>query len=333
LCRTINGYTNQIRDETMNSTVEISVVIPVYNNENTLIELARRLSSTLDAISKEYEIIFINDGSRDNSNRILRDIAHKQANFKVITLSRNFGQHPAICAGFEHARGEITVLMDADLQDTPEDIPSLIDKLKDSNADIVYTIKKSGDKLISNRLTSTIYHYIFSKIVKTNVPSNIRTFRAFNRKFLEALLRFKEVNILYGPLMFYLGYQSCFLELPYSDRAHGKSSYTFSKRLQLAVNSLISYTDIPHKISVLFGSLLLAGSFFYSLAVAIQYLVFGSSLPGGSTLILLVLCLTLGSLMMFLGIIGSYIFRVYQEVLNRPRYLVQEKINFTELNE
>jgi polyisoprenyl-phosphate glycosyltransferase len=317
----------------MNPTTEISVIIPVYNNENSLIELARRLSSTLNAISKEYEIIFINDGSRDNSNLILKDIARSQTNIKVITLSRNFGQHPAICAGFEHARGEITVLMDADLQDTPEDIPSLIGKLKDSNTDIVYTIKKSGDKLVSSRLSSTIYHYIFSKIVKTNVPLNIGTFRAFNRKVLEALLRFKEVNVLYGPLMFYLGYQSCFLELPYTDRAHGKSSYTFSKRLQLAVNSLISYTDIPHKLSLLFGGFLLAGSFFYSLLVVIQYLAFGSSLPGGSTLILLVLCLTLGSLMMFLGIIGSYVFRVYQEVLNRPRYLVQEKINFTELNE
>jgi glycosyltransferase involved in cell wall biosynthesis len=317
----------------MASTVEISVIIPVYNNENTLIELARRLLSTLDAISKEYEIIFINDGSRDNSIQVLKDLAHKKTNIKVISLSRNFGQHPAICAGFEHANGEITVLMDADLQDTPEDIPSLIGKLKDSKSDIVYSIKSFGDKLVSSRLSSTIYHYIFSKIVKTNVPLNIGTFRVFNRKVLEALLRFKEVNVLYGPLMFYLGYQTCFLELPYRDRANGKSSYTFSKRLQLAVNSLISYTDIPHKLSLLFGGFLLVGSFFYSMVVVIQYLAFGSSLPEGSTLILLVLCLTLGSLMMFLGIIGSYIFRVYQEVLNRPRYLVQEKINFKELSE
>jgi polyisoprenyl-phosphate glycosyltransferase len=317
----------------MHSTLDISVVIPVYNNENSLIELAQRLTAALEKIAHGYEIIFINDGSRDNSNHILKDIANKQSKIKVIALSRNFGQHPAICAGFEHAKGNFTVLMDADLQDSPEDISSLIDKLKSSGADVVYTIKKSSDKLISSRLSSTVYHFIFSKIVKTDVPLNIGTFRAFNRKFLEALLRFKEVNVLYGPLMFYMGYQSCFLELPYSKRLHGKSSYTFSKRLQLAVNSLISYTDIPHKISVLFGGFLLAGSTLYSLTVVIQYLIFGSSLPGGSTLILLVLCLTLGSVMLFLGIIGSYIFRVYQEVLDRPRYLVQEKINFIEPTE
>lgn len=323
----IKGYTNRIRDDVMSLAVEISVVIPVFNNASSLNELAKRLSSILDETSREYEIIFINDGSRDNSNLILREIAHGQSSIKVIALSRNFGQHPAICAGFEHAKGEVIILMDADLQDRPEDIPSLICTLRDSNADIVYTIKKYRGALIASRLSSTIYHYIFSRIVSANVPLNIGTFRAFNRQFLEALLQFKEVNVLYGPLMFYMGYRSCFLELPYVERAHGRSAYTFAMRLQLAVNSLISYTDIPHKISILFGGFLLAGSFLYSLLVAIQYFFIGSSLPGGSTLILLVLCLTLGSLMMFLGIIGSYIFRVYQEVLNRPRYLVQEKIN------
>lgn len=311
----------------MSVDVEISVVIPVFNNASSLVELAERVGVSLSEISREYEVIFVDDGSHDQSNSILNNLARNHSNIKVITFSRNFGQHPAICAGFEHAKGVFIVLMDADLQDRPEDIPSLIAKLRDSNSDVAYTVKVSSGKLISSRLSSTIYHYIFSKIVKTNVPLNIGTFRAFNRKFLEALLQFKEVNVLYGPLMFYMGYQSCFLELPYADRAYGKSSYTLAKRLQLAVNSLISYTDIPYKMSVLFGGFLLAGSFFYSLAVVFQYLFFGSSLPGGSTLILLVLCLTLGSLMLILGIIGSYIFRVYQEVLNRPRYLVQEKIN------
>ena len=307
---------------------EISVIVPVYNNANSLLELAGRLSASLDQLAEQYEVIFINDGSRDSSQEILNTIAEKNPQFKVITLSRNFGQHPAICAGFEHAVGRFIILMDADLQDKPEDIASLISRIKEEpKVDIVYTTKRSRGKLISRKFSSAIYHYIFSRIVRANVPLNIGTFRAFNRKVLEALLQFKEVNVLYGPLMFYLGFRSCFLELVYTDRADGKSSYTFSKRLKLAVNSLISYTDIPHKVSLFFGGFLLAGSVFYSLAVVVQYYFFGSSLPAGSTLILLVLCLTLGSLMLFLGIIGSYIFRVYQEVLNRPRYLIQEKIN------
>ncbi len=313
----------------MSVTVDVSVVIPVFNNANSLVELTRRLKLSLDEMLGEYEIIFINDGSQDNSNLILRDIASSQSKVKVITLSRNFGQHPAICAGFEHAKGEVIVLMDADLEDSPEDLPSIIAKLRDSGSDVIYTIKKSSNKVISGRLSSAIYHYIFSKIVSTNVPLNIGTFRAFNKKFLGALLQYKEVNVLYGPLMFYMGYQSCFLELPYMVRAHDSSSYTFSKRLHLAINSLISYTDIPYKISIFLGGFFLAGSFLYSLVVLVQYILWGSSLPSGSTLILLVLCLTFGCLLLLLGIIGSYIFRVYQQVLNRPRYLVQEKINLS----
>jgi glycosyltransferase involved in cell wall biosynthesis len=312
----------------MKLNIEISVVIPVYNNAQSLNELANRLTATLEMMQKRFEIVFINDGSHDQSLDILREIANEQQYVKVISLSKNFGQHPAICAGFEHVTGETVVLMDADLQDRPEDIPSLLEKLIASSSDIAYTVKRSVDKEFTNRLTSNLYHYVFSKIVKANVPLNIGTFRAFNRKFLEAVLQFKEVNVLYGPLMFYMGFKSCFLELPYSERMYGKSSYTFSKRLQLAVNSLISYTDIPHKASVLFGGLFLFGSVVYGLIVTLQYIFFGSSLPQGSTLILLVLCLTLGSVMMTMGIIGSYVFRVYQEVLNRPRYLVQEKINF-----
>ena len=312
----------------MSSTVGISVVIPVFNNEDTLVELAKRLSSTLHEISSEYEIIFINDGSYDNSNSILIEIAQNQSEIKIITLSRNFGQHPAICAGFEHAKGEVIILMDADLQDRPEDIPNLIHLLESSNSDIAYTIKEYSNKLIRYRFSSMIFHYIFSKIVKTKVPLNIGTFRAFNKQVLDAILKFKEVNILYGPLMFYVGFRSCYLKLPYMDRIHGKTSYTLAKRLQLAINSLVSYTAIPHQISIVFGSSLLIISLIYSLLIVIQYFIVGSALPDGSTLILLFICLTLGSMMLFLGIIGNYIFRVYQEVLNRPRYLVQEKINF-----
>lgn len=309
--------------------VEISVVIPVYNNAAALRELTTRLLVSLGQIAQSYEIVYVNDGSRDDSLAILKELASQKSVVKIVNLSRNFGQHPAICAGFEHASGETTILMDADLQDRPEDIVNLVQKLRTEDADIVYTIKQSSDKKLTSRLTSTLYHYVFSRIVKTNVPLNIGTFRAFNRKFRDALLQFREVNVLYGPLMFYMGFKSCFLELPYQERPHGKSAYTFRKRLQMAVNSLISYTDVPHRLSMMFGLMFLFGSLFYGLIVALQYLLLGASLPGGSTLILLVLCLTLGSVMMTLGIIGSYVFRVYQEVLHRPRFLVQERINFS----
>lgn len=308
--------------------VDISVVIPVYNNAASLRELTSRLLVSLRQCSFEFEIIYINDGSCDYSLSVLKELAAETLAVKVVNLSKNFGQHPAICAGFEHASGDIIILMDADLQDRPEDIIDLVKKLRSENVDIVYTIKQTNDRKLSKRLTSQIYHHIFARIVKANVPLNIGTFRAFNRKFLSSLLQFKEANVLYGPLMFFMGFKSCFLELPHQERPFGKSSYTHRKRLQLAINSLISYTDIPHRLTAIFGIILLFSSLFYGLVVTIQSLLFGGSLPSGSTLILIVLCLTLGSIMMTLGVIGSYVFRVYQEVLNRPRYLIQERINF-----
>lgn len=306
---------------------EISVVIPVYNNEGALVELASRLLSSLSNLVNHFEVIFVDDGSLDKSAAVLRDIALQHSQVKVVFLSRNFGQHPAISAGFDHARGDVIVLMDADLEDRPEDISLFVSAIRENKVDVVYCVKKNLGDAKRNRLTSKLYHYVFSRLIARKIPANIGTFRAFNRKFLMALRQFKEANVLYGPLMFYMGFESTFIEVDYSSTDNARSSYTFSKRLKLATDSLISYTDIPHRVSLFMGAVLFVGSFLYSIIILLQYLAFGVSLPSGSTLILLVLVLTLGSLMIFLGVIGNYIFRVYQEVLGRPRYLITEKLN------
>ena len=303
----------------------ISVVIPVYNNAATVEELARRIDAAL--AQRDYEIIFVNDGSSDDSLERLRRIAAADRRVRPIALARNFGQHPAISAGFEHAAGDAIVLMDADLQDRPEDIPAMLGKLRDG-IDIVYTRKAQGAKSAPGRISSTLYHYVFSSITGSRRFAEIGTLRAFSRKFLAAVLQYRERNVLYGPLMVYMGFNSEFVDVVRDERASGKSSYSFGKRLGLAVNSLISYTDIPHRVSIFVGVALFAGSLLYGGAVLLQYVVFGRALPEGFTLILLMLTLMLGSLMISLGIIGSYVFRVYQEVLRRPRYLIAEKINF-----
>ena len=302
----------------------ISIVIPVYNNGDTVEELSRLIDAVL--ASQPHETIFVNDGSSDDSSDRLRAIARGNAHVKVLFLSRNFGQHPAISAGFEAATGDYIVLMDADLQDRPQDIPMLIRKLS-GDVDVVYTIKKDPHNGFPGRLSSLFYHYMFSKIVGARVPPNIGTLRAFTRKVLNALLLYRERNILYGPLMFYMGFQCEFVEVLHDERKSGRSSYSFKKRFLLAVNSFISYTDIPHRVSIYTGMVLFLGSFIYGLAVLVEYLLHGRDLPAGLTLIVLVLTIMLGSLMISLGIIGSYLFRVYQEVLDRPRYLITEKIN------
>jgi glycosyltransferase involved in cell wall biosynthesis len=305
----------------------ISIVIPVYNNASTVEELARRIDAALQP--SPYEAILVDDGSADDSLARLKRIAAANRSAKVISLARNFGQHPAISAGFEHAKGDVVVLMDADLQDRPEDIPLVVAKLRD-DVDIVYTRKAPGEEDISVRISSALYHYVFSRITHSPRFAEIGTFRAFSRKFLSALLLYRERNVLYGPLMVYMGFKSAIIDVPRERRPAGRSSYTFGKRLVLAINSLVSYTDIPHRLSIYIGLALFAGSALYGAAVLVQYFMYGRSLPAGFTLVLLMLTLMLGSLMISLGIIGSYVFRVYQEVLQRPRYLIAEKVNFAE---
>jgi polyisoprenyl-phosphate glycosyltransferase len=305
----------------------ISVVVPVYNNGATVDELARRIGAALHP--KAHEIIFVDDGSSDDSFSRLKQIAAATPEVKLISLARNFGQHPAISAGFEHAQGDAIVLMDADLQDRPEDIPPLLAKLRDG-VDVVYTRKSHSAEGLAVRISSSLYHYVFSRVTRSRRFAGIGTLRAFTRKFLSAVLLYGERNILYGPLMVYMGFKSDFLDVVRDARQAGASGYSFGKRLALAVNSLISYTDIPHRVSIYIGLVLFFGSAVYGAAVLLQYLIYGRALPAGFTLVLLMLTLMLGSLMISLGIIGSYVFRVYQEVLHRPRYLIAEKINFSD---
>jgi glycosyltransferase involved in cell wall biosynthesis len=308
--------------------IKLSIVIPVFNNRESLKELYIRLAGQCIEQQWTYEIIFINDGSKDDSSNILKEVALLDPNVRIITLSRNYGQHPAICAGFEIAKGKFIVLMDADLQDSPEDLPLLINKIEGDGLDVLYTIRTPNSKNQSSRFTSKLYHFTFSKIVGVFVPNNIGTFRVFNQNFLKGILKFKEKDILYGPLMFYMGYKSDFIEIPYIESVNNKSNYTFFKRVRMACNSLISYTDIPLKLFLSFGFGFFSLSTTYLLIIVIQYFLKGAYLTDGATLIITLMSMWFGCMMVCMGIMGIYLFKVYQIVLNRPRYLIQETINY-----
>ncbi len=305
----------------------ISVVIPVYRAEAYVEELGKRLVASLGTMTEDFEIILVEDGSRDRSWRLIQELAKTDSRVKGIRFSRNFGQHPAIAAGFRESRGDLIVLMDCDLQDRPEDIPKLVETQRQTGADIVYTIKEGETGSWHVNLTSRLYHYVFSKVAGLSVPENIGTFRLCTRNFLNAVLEYPERNILFGPLMFYVGFESAIIEVRHEKRSVGKSTYTFRKRLALAVNSLVSYTDLPMRALLWFGSVTTGLSLLYGIVIILGYFVFGRALAAGITLIVLLLLTSTGIIMASLGIIGSYVFRVYQEVLRRPRYNVSQTIN------
>lgn len=305
----------------------ISIIVPVFNNAPTLAALAERVGTAL--AGESWELLFVNDGSRDDSLTILRKLASTNCQIKVANLSRNFGQHPATNAGMMLARGDEIVFMDADLQDRPEDIPLLLAALRnqDQPVDIVYTIKSERHDPLVTRLTSLVFHYVHSKLTGANIPAGMGTFRAFSRKVLREMLRYQERNILYGPLMVSMGYDCLFVEVPHMERTVGKTSYSFSKRLSLAVSLIIQHTDLPYKFMLIFGGFVVSFALIYAILNIFQYLFYGRILLGGLAVIIQLLLFFSGSSFLALGIIGMYIYNIFRETLHRPRHHIMETIN------
>ena len=301
----------------------LSILVPVYNNEATIRELLDRLRKALDGL--DYEAVVVNDGSRDKSLALLKAQAVADPRLKVISFSRNFGQHPAIAAALEHAQGDVLVLMDADLEDRPENIPMLVRTLQEQQCDIVYTTKIEGT-VTPRGLSSDAYHQVFSRTIGVTVPRRLGTFRAFTRKVGDALRAFPERDVVYGPLMFYVGFNFAIVPVDRGTRPGG-SSYTLAKRLGLAVNSLITYSDLAPKLFASAGAVMIAAPLLYGGIVLLQYLLAGRTLPEGLTIIVLLLSFLGGTIMLALGVLGVYVFRIFQEVLARPRYVIDETMN------
>ena len=301
----------------------LSILVPVYNNEATIPELLDRLRKALDGL--DYEAVVVNDGSRDKSLALLKAQAVADPRLKVISFSRNFGQHPAIAAALEHAQGDVLVLMDADLEDRPENIPMLVRTLQERQCDIVYTTKIDGT-VTPRGLSSDAYHQVFSRTIGVTVPRRLGTFRAFTRKVGDALRAFPERDVVYGPLMFYVGFNFAIVPVDRGTRPGG-SSYTLAKRLGLAVNSLITYSDLAPKLFASAGAVMIAAPLLYGGIVLLQYLLAGRTLPQGLTIIVLLLSFLGGTIMLALGVLGVYVFRIFQEVLARPRYVIDETMN------
>lgn len=304
----------------------VSVVVPVYRNEQHLEELARRLLETLGGTGRSFELIFVDDGSPDRSWEVIASLAARHPEVVGLRLSRNFGQHPAIAAGFERATGDVTVLMDADLQDEPERLPELLAALEEG-VDIVYTVALDDEGTARARLSSALFHYSFSRLTRVDVPRGIGTYRVFNRAFREAVLAHRERGALYGPLMLSLGFEAAFVPVRRPPRPGGGSSYSFAKRLSLATETLVSYTNVPHRVLVVTGFLVSLLSAAYLVVLVLDYLFRGPSLASGVTLLLGMTLLLMGAVLMSLGVVGTYVFRVFQEVLDRPRYLLADRVD------
>lgn len=298
----------------------VSLVIPVYNEEEVLPELIERLVSSLK-FSDSYEIIFINDGSADNTLSMLIKAKKENNNIKILNLSRNFGHQAAYTAGINYAKGDFIIMMDADLQDPPELISEMYRKMHENDADIVYAKRLERNETILKRGVIWLFHKVFEKLSQNN-QGDTGNFCMMNRKSIDAFLRLNEKNRYLPGLRYFIGFKQEFVEYKRQDRLKGKAKMSFWKLIALAFDAIFSFSKLPLRIALIFGII----GFLISLAgiaVVIYKKIIGDAITGWTSTMLSIYFL--GSVqLIFLGILGEYIYRIYKETQNRPIYIVKD---------
>lgn len=305
----------------------VSVVVPVFNNADSLKELVSRLDTTLSAAIGTYELIFVDDGSRDESRAILRALSASDARIKLVALSRNFGHQVAITAGCDVATGDAVVVMDADLQDPPEVLSALIAKWRDGY-DVAYGVRLSrlGDSRFK-RWTAAIFYRLLRRLTSTEVALDSGDFRLLSRRAMDALNGMRERHRFVRGMVSWLGYRQVAVPYHRAPRVGGQSQYSLGKLLQLALDGIVSFSTVPLRITTWLGFLGAAISLAYSLFAITVKILWGVPLQGWTSLVTVVVFI--GSVqLLVLGVIGEYVGRMYEEVKGRPLYLVAERHGF-----
>jgi len=299
---------------------DLSVVIPVFNEEGNLEELHQRLRQTLLALNKSYELILVDDGSRDQSLQIMRRLSEKDPNVAAITLTRNFGQHPAIAAGLSQTRGDVVVIMDADLQNPPEEIPRLLQGL-DQGYDLAFGVRKERKDNFLRRTGSYFAVLILRKFFGTS--GNISAFMAVRRQFVEAFNDCPERNKFFTGLFSWLGARSIGVEVEHSARLSGETHYSLRKLVQILVTMTVSFSEYPLRLTSRLGFLVSLVGLVMALKVVIQKFLLQVEIPGYASIFAAVVFFG-GVQLLFLGIIGEYLARVHIETRRRPDYLIRD---------
>lgn len=303
----------------------ISIVIPCYNEELVIEETYRRISSIFTSLIINYEIIFINDGSNDNTMEIIVNLAKRDRNVKIISLSRNFGHQIAITAGMDYAVGDAVVVIDADLQDPVEVIFQMVEKWREGY-EIVYgkRIERKGETFFK-KISAKFFYKLLSNLTDNNIPTDVGDFRLIDRKVLDELKRMPERSRYVRGLIAWLGFKSSFVEYVREPRYAGETKYPLIKMIKLALDAIISFSYKPLRIASICGWISSLTGFLYLIYV-IYSAIFTSNTVWGWASTMAVLLFFNGIMLIVLGIIGEYIARIYEEVKGRPMYIVDKRI-------
>lgn len=302
---------------------EFSVIIPIYNEEENISELYRRLTGAMEKLGT-YEIILIDDGSKDKSWQIIKELHDKNPCVKGLSFSRNFGHHIAITAGLDHAEGKTIILMDGDLQDPPEEIPKLFKRFNEGY-DLVYGIRREKKDSILKQFTSFVFWRLINMLSGMNIPRNQTLLRLFDRKILEVLKSMRERARFIHGMMAWTGFRTALQEVEHAPRERGVSKYNAVKLFRLAFNAITSFSTFPLRLATYLGLLSSGFGLFYGFYFIYKKIFLGIPVLGYASIIVAVLFVG-GIQLLILGIIGEYLGRVYQEVQARPVYIVKEQV-------
>ena len=297
----------------------LSVIVPAYNEEQTAVWTAEKLGKILSEAEIPYELIFVDDGSKDHTWQAI-GLAHSlDAHVRGLRFSRNFGKEAAIFAGLAAAEGDCCAVIDCDLQHPPEVIPQMWEKWQ-QGAEIVEGIKSDrGRESLGYKLSAGLFYKIMSKLIKMDMNAS-SDFKLLDRKVVRVLLELPERNTFFRALTFWAGFQTETVEYEVQERQYGQSKWSFWSLMKYAITNATSFSTLPLQLVTIMGMI----SIFFSVVLAIQTLVryiMGTAVEGFTTVILLILIIG-GFLMLSLGIIGHYIARIYEEVKGRPKYII-----------
>ena len=303
----------------------LSVVIPVYNESSLIEELIRRVAINVKKITEDFEIIVVDDGSIDQTWEFIENEAQKENRLKGVKFSRNFGHHYAITAGLHISTGDWVVVMDGDLQDRPEVIPDLFNKAQEGY-DVVFVSRQNRKENIFYRLSQRIFYILLRMLSGVNFDSKQANFSIISRKVVNAFKDFPETARFYGSTIHWLGFNRTTIFAEHGQRHSGKPSYTLKKRFKLAGDIIISFSERPLRASIYLGIVISLISILFAFWLIISNYYWGYSVIGWSSLMVSIFFLG-GVILTILGIMGVYLGRIFQEVKNRPLFVISNRIN------
>lgn len=301
----------------------ISIVVPAFNEEAVLSHFHQKISGVLSEQPFNFEIVYINDGSSDNTLSIIKELRQADKQVTLIDLSRNFGKEIALTAGLQKAAGDAVVVIDADLQDPPELIPELIREWQ-NGYDVVYAQRshRKGESLLK-RTTAHFFYRIIQRISKITIPEDTGDFRILSRRAVNALNTFNEQHRFMKGLFAWIGYRQKAVQYQRDPRHSGETKWNYWKLWNFALDGITSFTIAPLKISTYLGLLTAVGAFGYGIYMVIETLIYGNPVPGYPSLIVIILILG-GVQLVAIGILGEYLGRIFNETKGRPLYFVNE---------